>query len=155
MQSEILTFGANLELVEALTKYNARFFIVGGTAVRYHVPERDAGDLDILIEPSAQTASAVISALSSCPLISTVGLTVEKLTQPQKILIPAKIYYYADILKPAHDFDFDLHWAKAHDARIGQIPVKVASVKTLLALLVDSNEPKHASDISLLVSISD
>ena len=154
MQSEILTFSANLELVEALTKYNARFFIVGGTAVRYHVPERDADDLDILIEPSVKTASAVISALTSCPLISTAGLTVEKLTQPQKIQIPAKIYYYADILKPAHDFNFDLHWILAHDAKVGQIPVKVASVKTLLALLVDSNEPKHASDISLLVSIT-
>ena len=154
MQSEILTSSANFELVEALTKYSARFFIVGGTAVRYHLPERDSGDLDILIEPSAKTASAVISALSSCPLISTADLTVEKLIQPQKIQIPAKIHFYADILKPAYDFDFDLHWAQAHDARIGQIPVKVASVKTLLALLVDSNEPKHASDISLLVSIS-
>lgn len=153
MKSEILTYGANLELVEALTKYKARFFIVGGTAVRYHVSERDAGDLDILIEPSVQTASAVISALSSSPLISTADLTVEKLTQPQKIQIPAKIYYYADILKPASDFDFELHWAQTHDTRIGQIPVKVASVKTLLVLLADSNELKHANDISLLMSI--
>jgi hypothetical protein len=153
MKSEILTYGANLELVEALTKNKARFFIVGGTAVRYHVPERDAGDLDILIEPSAQTASAVISALSSSPLISTADLTVEKLTQPQKIQIPAKIYYYADILKPASDFDFELHWTQTHDAKIGQIPVKIASVKTLLVLLADSNELKHANDISLLMSI--
>jgi len=154
MESEIFTLGANFELIEALTKYKARFLIIGGTAVRYHVSERDAGDLDILIEPSAQTAIAVISALSSNPLISTAGLTVEKLTQPQRIQIPAKIYYYADILKPAYDFDFDLHWAQAHDAMIGQIPVKVASVKTLLALLAYSNEPKHANDLSLLMSIS-
>lgn len=154
MQSEIHTFGANFDLVKALSKHKARFFIVGGTAVRYHVPERDTGDLDILIEPSVQTARAVISALASCPLISTADLTVEKLTQPQKIQIPAKIYYYADILKPVHDFDFDLHWVQAHDARIGQLPVKVASVKTLLELLVDSNEQKHANDISLLMSTS-
>jgi hypothetical protein len=91
MEREIHIFGANIDLVKALEKYKARFFIVGGTAVRYHVPERDAGGLDILIEPTAQTASALISALSTCPLISTIELTVEKLTQPQKIQIPAKI----------------------------------------------------------------
>ena len=48
------------------------------------------------------------------------------------------------------DFDFDEHWHRAEDALLGHIPVKVASIPTLLLLLAGSTEPKHAADMALL-----
>ena len=39
--------------------------MVGSLAVQYYVPSRRANDLDLLIEPSAETAEKVIAVLSS------------------------------------------------------------------------------------------
>lgn len=122
--------------------------------MRYHVPTRIADDLDLLIEPTANSAAAVIAALSECPLISTSNLDVERMTQPQKIQIPVKIHYHADILKPANDFNFEKHWEQAADARVGHTIVKVASRDTLREFLICSNEEKHKNDLQLLASIA-
>lgn len=153
MTRQLFTFGANQELVDSLVKLGARFIIVGGLAVHYHAPERKVGDLDILIERSAKTAEKVIEVLSSCPLIRH-SITADQLLLPRKIQIPAKIYFNADILTSGEDIDFDQHWHRAHDAKVGNTPVKVAAVETLLLLLSLSNEPKHIQDIAILKQIT-
>lgn len=148
MDKGLLTFGANQELVEALDRAGARFIIIGGLAVQFHVPDRQVDDLDVLIEPTLQTANAVIAALSSNPMV-THCITVEELTQPKR-QVCAKTYFYADILTPGPNMVFKDHWAQAHDARIGVTPVKVASVTTLLELLSHSTELKHIADAGRL-----
>lgn len=152
MTKQLFTLGANQELVDSLVNLGARFIIVGGLAVHYHAPERKVGDLDILIERPPDTAQKVIAVLSSCPLIQH-SITTEQLLRPKKTQIPAKIYFNVDILTPGEEIDFDQHWSQAHDARVGNTPVKVAAVETLLLLLSLSTEPKHAQDIELLKAI--
>ncbi|HRH86425.1 MAG TPA: hypothetical protein PLO41_06235 [Rubrivivax sp.] len=149
MRRTLYVFGANQELVEALTKLGARFIVIGGLAVQFHVPGRHVDDLDLLIDPTVQTAKAVIAALSSNPMVMH-SITVEELIQPKRMQIPAKVYFYADILTPGPDMVFEEHWAQAYESRIGSTPVKVASVTTLLELLSLSTEPKHADDIAHL-----
>jgi hypothetical protein len=146
---QLFMFAANQELITSLVKVGARFIVVGSLAVHYHVPERQAADLDILIEPSADTAEKVIAVLSSCPLIHHT-ITVEQLLRPKRIQIPAKVYFNADILTPGESIDFDYHWRLAHDARVGTALVKVAAIETLMFLLSQSSELKHAQDIELL-----
>jgi hypothetical protein len=48
---------------------------------------------------------------------------------------------YADILTAGPDFDFDERWRLVEDALLGHIPVRVASISTLLLLLAGSAEP--------------
>ncbi|MFA7346941.1 MAG: hypothetical protein WCZ86_04180 [Desulfurivibrionaceae bacterium] len=153
MTKQLFTPGANQELVDSLVNLGARFIIVGGLAVHYHAPKRKVGDLDILIERSPDTAEKVIAVLSSCPLIQH-SITTDQLLRPKRAQIPAKIYFNADILTPGEDIDFDQHWSRAHDARIGNTPVKVAAIETLLLLLSLSKEPKHVEDIALLNQIA-
>ena len=152
MPKQLLTFGANQELVDSLVKLGARFIIVGGLAVHYHAPERKVGDLDLLIERSPETAENVIAVLSSCPLIKH-SITIDQLLRPNRVQIPAKVYFNADILTAGEDTNFDQYWEQAHDARIGNTPVKVAAVETLMLLLSQSDQPKHAQDITLLKQI--
>lgn len=115
---QLFTFGPNQELIDSLVKLGARFIIVGGLAVHYHAPERNVGDLDLLIERSADTTAKVIAVLSSCPFIRH-SITTEQLLRSKRAQIPAKIYFNADILTPGEDIDFDQHWNRAHDARVG------------------------------------
>lgn len=153
MPRQLFIFGPNQELIDSLVKLGARFIIVGGLAVHYHAPERNVGDLDLLIERSADTAAKVIAVLSSCPLIQH-SITTDQLLGPKKAQIPAKIYFNADILTPGEDIDFEQHWSRAHDAIVGNTPVKVAAIETLLLLLSLSIEPKHVQDIALLNQIT-
>ncbi|MEP6958634.1 MAG: hypothetical protein ABI980_07875 [Nitrospirota bacterium] len=152
MPKQLFTLSTNQELVDSLVKLGARFIIVGGLAVHYHAPERKVGDLDLLIERSSETAEKVIAVLSSCPLIKH-NITVGQLLRPKRVQIPAKVYFNADILTTGDDTNFDQYWEQAHDARIGNTPVKVAAVETLLLLLSQSDQPKHFQDIALLRQI--
>jgi hypothetical protein len=152
MPKQLFTFVANQELVDSLVKLGARFIIVGGLAVHYHAPEREVGDLDLLIERSPETAEKVIAVLSSCPLIKH-SITIDQLLGSKRIQIPAKVYFNADILTAGKDTNFDYYWEQAHDARIGNTPVKVAAVETILLLLSQSDQPKHVQDIALLKQV--
>ena len=69
--------------------------------------------------------------------------------------MPAKVYFNADILTAGEDANFNQYWDQAHDARIGNTPVKVAAVETLMLLLSQSDQPKHAQDITLLKQSKD
>ena len=152
MPKQLFTFAPNQELIDSLANLGARFIIVGGLAVHYHAPERNVGDLDLLIERSADTAAKVIAVLSSCPLIKH-SITTDQLLRPKKTQIPVKIYFNADILTTGEDIDFEQHWSRAHDARVGNTPVKVAAIETLLLLLSLSEKPKHVEDIALLKAV--
>lgn len=149
MPSELFTFGPNQELIDSLALLEARFIVIGGLAVHYHVPTRQVDDLDLLIEPSVTNAQKLIETISLCPLINH-SITVNQLIQPQKIQIPLKIYFYADILTPGSDINFDEEWHQAHVSKIGQTTVKVAAIETLLKLLSQSTNSKHINDIRLL-----
>jgi hypothetical protein len=145
MPTQLFTFGANQELVDALSNSGAHFIVIGGLAVHYHASERQVDDLDLLIEPSVTTAEKVITALSSCPLFKH-SITVDQLLQPKRMQIPAKIYFYADILTPGQELDFHEHWGQAHDAKIGNTAVKMASTQMLKLYkkpLDPSSQPSH------------
>ena len=55
MREVEITWGPNRDLVARLSESGARFFVAGGSATRFHAPERrEPGDLDLLVEPSAE-----------------------------------------------------------------------------------------------------
>lgn len=154
--AKIHMFGANADFLASLTARGGRFVIVGGSAVRYYVPDRTADDLDILIEPTEQTALAVIQALNSCGGLMW-PVTPAQLMKPN-LHFPVKQYYYLDILTPKPDLDFELAWSQATLAQVFHQPlsiaVRVASVPTLLAMMASSKQPKHANDIELLARMA-
>lgn len=149
MLNQLHTFGGNIALVESLTQHGVRFLVVGGLAVHHHAPERQADDLDLLVEQTVEVARNVAAALTSINVQP--EFTEEQFVNARRGQIKLKLYaLYADILTAGPDFDFDEHWHRAEDALLGHIPVKVASISTLFVLLAGSTEPKHAADIALL-----
>jgi hypothetical protein len=149
MLNPLPTFGGNLALVESLAQHGVRFLVVGGLAVHHHAAERQADDLDLLVEQTVEAARSVTAALSAIGILS--RFTEEQFANARKVQIKLEHYgLYADILTAGRDFDFDENWRHAEDALLGNTPVKIASISTLLLLLAGSKEPKHAADIALL-----
>jgi hypothetical protein len=108
--------------------------------------------LDILIEPTESTAQAVIDTANATGL-GTYNITTADLLKPN-LQCPIKKYHFLDVLTPAQGEDFDRIWNDATDTKVSlkpdPIPVRVASVKTLLDRLALSNERKHAQDRQFL-----
>lgn len=63
MKPELMTFAANAQFVATLVEQGVRVLVIGGVAVRHHVPSRDADDLDIMIEPGAEAARVIMREL--------------------------------------------------------------------------------------------
>ena len=148
---ELLTFGGNQPLLEGLVRVGARFLVVGGVALKWHIPERPIGsnDLDVLVESSVTNAVKVTSALAAIGLTGP-ELTPERLAQARNTQISLKVGgMWADIITNP-ELPFQEHWERAEEGTLFGRSVKVASLHTLQVLLAASPEPKHAEDRALL-----
>lgn len=123
----ILTFGGNQPLVDALVAAAARFLVIGGAAMRFHVPSRPLGgnDLDLWLEATEENAARVGAALHQLGIrISAAALS--ELTQPRRKQIKLGREYAADLLTvPA--LPFDDHAAAAFEAELFGHRVLVAA----------------------------
>jgi len=149
--TDVPTFPGNGPLVDALTAYGVRFVIVGGSAMRWHIPDRPVGsnDLDVLIESTPENAARTVSAIESLR-INPQGWRAERFCQRQKSQVHLDDRsILADLLTdPA--ISFEDAWASAHDSRLFGHEVKVAARALLRAMIADSAEAKHARDRELL-----
>jgi len=150
-------YQGNVELLSRLVEKHARFVIVGGTAVRFFLPERQVDDLDLLIDPTPVNAELVIDAVNTggshrypidpCMLVK------------PNVQWPVKNYCYVDILTPKESIDFEEVWANSIEAKIANQPssihVRIAGISTLLTMLNSSDKPKHKEDIKLLSKLGD
>jgi predicted nucleotidyltransferase len=150
MPGQLITNAQNEEMVRRLVDAGARFLLIGGLAVHYHVPKRElkGRDIDLLIEPTSDTARKIIGVLDSEPGLAH-AITVEQLCRP-KALIQLKTYHDMDLQTPRADVNFAEHFDQAVETFLGGRPIKVASIETLLLLLSHSALPKHLRDIELL-----
>ncbi|HNP95523.1 MAG TPA: hypothetical protein PKJ63_07830 [Cyclobacteriaceae bacterium] len=55
----------HLGILRAFVKHKVKFVIIGGHAAIYHGVNRNTGDLDILIEPTAKNGDLVLTSLKS------------------------------------------------------------------------------------------
>ncbi len=148
MLKQLYSFGSNERLLEAFFKADVPFLVIGGLAVHFHAPERAPDDLDLVVAPSVEGGRRLLAALT---VLGVPGqFTPEEYAQRAQAGFPLKQEFYADILKAEPWFDFTEHCNEAHDARVFNTPVKVASIRALLLRLSRSDDPKHVEDVELL-----
>lgn len=151
----LVHFGGNESLVRALNAAGVRFLIVGGLAMAWYCPARIADDMDLLIEPTPENAAKVAQAFNRLGLV---GLSENSFVRPG-LQVPLKdATFYAELLTPK---DGGMAYAEAEassvDARLFNIPVRVASVEALIGMKAHAaastagvERQKHLDDISLL-----
>lgn len=151
--NNLIHFGTNEELVREFTNAEVKFVVVGGLAVAWYCPERQADDMDLLVEPTAENSVRIARALASLHLSGFSADSFAKLGLQVQLKQP----YYAEVLTPQEgSSSFSDIEAQAVDARLFNIPVRLASVSTLIAmkkLAAASTEEqylKHTRDIDLL-----
>lgn len=73
------------ELLALLNAHDVAYVVVGAYALAFHGAPRYTGDLDILIEPSAQNAEKIIQALNEFGFAS-LELSADDFTTPDQVL---------------------------------------------------------------------
>ena len=122
---------ANKELVRAFTTSGVEFVVIGGLAVAWYCADRQADDMDLLVNPTSENSARISRALDGLHMN---GYTSDSFTKPG-LQVPLKRLYYAELLTPQKDGPTYFEVAEdAVDAKLFNIPVRLASVVSLIRL---------------------
>ena len=145
--------GINKELVAALIHHEVEFLVVGGLAVSWYCSERQADDMDLLVNPTIENAARISSALNSLNLPCHDSRALARPGTQVQLKNP----HYAELLTPREDGPtFEEARATALAANLFHFPVKVASpdviiqMKRLAISASESERDKHIADIQCL-----
>lgn len=145
--------GANQRLVAALVAEGVRFIVIGGLAMSWHCPEREADDLDVLLDNSEQNDDRISNALVQLGF----NRPPEGKFLSPGVQMPLKHEFYADLLTPQIDSpSFNQCYADSLLTKLFDIPVRVASINTLIVLkehaIAHAKQgcDKHVGDLTLL-----
>ncbi len=149
----LVHFGPNERLVRSLIAARVRFVVVGGLAVAWHCIERQADDMDLLVEPTKENSVNIFNVLVG---LGVVGHSAESFTK-LGLQAPLKSIFYAELMTPKPDEEeFSSVEASAVDAKLFGMPVRLASIETLLRMKeiavrsTAGRQDKHLRDIELL-----
>lgn len=149
----LYTFGQNIELLKQFNAHGIRYLLVGGLAVSWYCPSRQANDMDLLIDPDPVNAEKIERLLKPWCAASS------RMDGPGLQLV-LKTIHNADLLTPPTAWpDYAEISADFEKCLVGSVGVPVAAVRSLIRLkeVACAEQPeyseKHVSDINKLNAI--
>jgi hypothetical protein len=137
------------DLLSALCEAGARFLIVGAYAVSFHAEPRATGDLDVWVEPTAENATQVLTALRAfgAPLQD---LTHDDLAQPDVVFQIGVAPRRIDILTSITGVTFGEAWAGRVEVAYGDVRCFAIGRDALIRNKQALGRPKDLLDLELL-----
>lgn len=145
--------GSNEALVKAFVAAQVEFVLIGGLAIAWFCPERQADDMDLLVNPTRQNSARIAGVLTR---LHVTGFDANSFARPG-LQVPLKQTLYAELLTPKAGMPaFSEVEHAAVDGKLFGCPVRIASVRSLIqfkelaAAAADATAQKHRNDIRLL-----
>lgn len=150
---DLICAGANREIVVAFSECSVEFVVIGGLAVAWYCTERQADDMDLLVNPTPENSERISQALSRLRLS---GFSSRSFIKPG-LQVTLKQLHYAELLTPRKDGpSFSAVAGQAVSGKLFGVPVLIASPASLIELkeLAVASEKaameKHLNDIERL-----
>jgi hypothetical protein len=135
--------------LEALTRAEVRFAVIGATALAVRGLPRMTRDLDLVV--SVDDAGAAVAALRDAGLESRTPTGSDEDPEPMVVFADPATEVEVDLLAAAGDPEL-LVIDQATPAEVFGRIARVASLEHLLLLYLYSNQPKHIGDFAAIVS---
>jgi predicted nucleotidyltransferase len=137
------------ELVLLFKKHGVDFAICGGFAVAHYGFVRMTMDFDLLINPSADNAKKIMSALDEFGF-GQVGISRDDFLKPGTAVTLGEQPNQIDLLTSMSSVPAGEILNRARTTRIGEIEVKVVSYKDLITAKQEADRPKDRIDLDEL-----
>lgn len=151
----LITFHLNSAFVGALAERSVRAIVIGGLAVKHYCPEREADDLDLLVEPTEAAGAVILDVLYRFNDIA--GFDPKDFARPKQHYRQRR-ELYLDMLTPHAEDNFDQLWERTTPATLNDLPVQVAGLSDLLAMkrraVLERGDAKDRRDVELLESVA-
>ncbi len=148
--------GANQELVQAFVNGGVEFVVIGGLAVAWYCADRQADDMDLLVNATPDNSARIAQALGTLSSLNANCFTDKSFIRPG-LQVPLKNYHYAELLTPKNGGPTYAEVAdNAVEAKLFGIPVRLASVASLIQMKeqaaesAEAQRDKHIRDIERL-----
>lgn len=142
----------SLEFVVLLNSNKVEYVIVGAFAVSFHGYPRYTGDLDLLINPTAENASRVVRALSEFGFAS-LAVTTEDLQRPNYIVQLGVHPNRIDLITGITGVSFEEAWASRCAGDIDGIPTHFIGREELIRNKTATGRPRDFGDAEELRKI--
>jgi hypothetical protein len=136
-----------LEVVRTILDAGVRFLIVGGRAVQFHGHAREAKDLDLLVDLSAENWPRLQAALK--PLSAGVP-SFEKLSPERKYQARLRFYETVELLTAIDGVSFADAWGESIETEFAGLKARVISRAHLIVSKRSSDRQLDADDIKAL-----
>lgn len=138
------------KLLKSLNDRHVRYVVIGASAFPSHGYVRMTGDIDILIEATAENATRTIQALAD------VGYDVNDLSAAevlQKKILFRQYIIAIDVHPSAAGVIFTTVWKNRVADTIEGVPVFVASLDDLIKMKRAANRAKDREDLKALTAL--
>ena len=120
----------HLQFLRSLLDHGVKFILVGGHAAIYYGVNRNTGDLDVLIEPTAQNGLKLLAALRQ------IGLEVPAVTPLEfetKLILSFGLEPDAvDILNYTPGIEFASAFEKSNEVNFSGLLIKIINIHDLI-----------------------
>lgn len=137
------------EFIESLNSRSVEYLVVGGHAVAFHGYPRFSGDIEFFLRPTAANAERVMAVLAEFGFAD-VGLDVQALTRPNKVIQLGRPPNRIDLLTSISGVGFDEAWRGRVASDYDGLPVCFVGKQTLLANKRASGRAKDLADVEAL-----
>ena len=110
------------ELLECFNAHGVRAIIVGAYALGFHGAPRMTGDLDLLVEPSAENAARAVEALAAFGF-GDVGLSAGDFQRPDVVIQLGVAPVRVDLLTGITGVTWDEAWSGRTVGDFGEVPI--------------------------------
>ena len=141
------------EFVELLNSRKIKYLLVGGHAVALHGHPRYTGDVDFLIDTSAENAARVAAAVGDFGFAG-LGLKEGDFQNPETVIQLGRAPNRIDILTSVAAVSFEEAWKTRVETRLGGLPVWVISKELLVRNKLAAGRPQDLADAAKLREIS-
>lgn len=137
------------ELLECFDGSGVRALIVGAYALGYHGAPRMTGDLDLLVQPSAENAERVIDALAAFGF-GNAGLSAVDFQQPDVVVQLGVPPVRVDLLTGISGVTWEEAWAGRITGEFGGVPVAFLGLAELRRNKLAAGRHKDLADLEAL-----
>lgn len=137
------------EFIACLTAHGVEFAIVGAYALAYHGAPRFTGDLDVLIRPTLENASRLLSALTSFGFSAT-ELTASAIVDARRMVELGVPPVQIHLMSAISGVDWTEVWERRVDGPFGARTVPYIGRETLIRNKRAAARPKDLADIDAL-----